>query len=322
MDSVLAKMKRLAVHCPHDEHMEEHVANYEKELARITESLAELEMKTGSFDDQVKTAIEKKFEAFKKEDRRREKSVHALEIKLSRAKEKQKLQREWQAEYDAQLILHQQIQGVRVEFERLAKLEAELAAEEQEHKEETPPESQTQTSSDTAPLKTDEEETMLMKQCQEMRRQIQEQEAKLTDAKNEFITTVKRNEIEISAKLKAAKEIKAKNEAAAYTVPQSVPKPAPVTPVVPGDNFLENARARLLTLIEKRAEEQQASQAIALKAILDNGGNILQKRLKQLLRNKLSNPSKATQTIYALVGLRLVKMDRADPRNVRVVSLI
>lgn len=320
-DSLIRNLKALSVRCPVEEFGPQ-IDEHEAELARVTSSLKDLELKTKPFEEQVEAAVNQKTENFDGEEQALEKSVHSLEMKLSRMKEQQNMQRDLIQQFNKQELLQKQIKATSIEVARLEQLHAEFEAQNQKAKariEKQTTSKKKKKATTSAAAEPDVEEENLKKQCSAMQENVQKFSETLEFEKERQLQRVQIAEEELKkaeeTAIEARQERARKNESPKTNEILTEEKSEAMDP------FLKNAKHQLLKLMEKKNNEGTPV-AVAMKIIFEKGGVVLQKDLKAELGKKLNNSSRALQTIYSLVGLRLVKMDRTDPRKVCVVSCV
>ncbi|GAB5356274.1 hypothetical protein AAMO2058_000276400 [Amorphochlora amoebiformis] len=311
VDTMLLQLKKLSLKCPNKKAVTNEIYKLESEMERVTSSMAELKIKAASFDEQVKGAVAERMEKLNMECESEEKAVHSLEMKLSRMKEKQLLLQGLKLESDQQLLLQKQIDGANLELKRMKKLYKDIQSKEA-HSQELKKKkvktekiySETKAASQSIELEVEE----LSKKANDLKSTMEKYEKNLEKDEKEIVDSLKIKQEAMEREMKDQKE----------ELDKKAQEKKKSTVAV--DPFLVHLRARLLNLLDERAEEKNPV-ALAMKCVVENDGPMLQKDLKKKLRNLLT-PSKATTTMYNLIGLRLVKIDRSVPKNACVVSCI
>eukprot|EP00466_Bigelowiella_natans_P005727 jgi/Bigna1/147341/aug1.142_g22049 len=223
LGAVLSQLQELSIHCAQGDELTDKVQKCTQELERVTKSIEKMNLKAYSFENEVQAGVEAKVKESDSDEQGRIRTVHSLEMKLSRAKEKQLLQRQWQQEHDAQQILKAQIQGARAELEKMKRISEETqerlsqahnlwSAEKEAPREGGAMEEENGngsqeggTSAASSPSDDiDKEEVELQNQCKEIRSGIERFEASLANEKNAFLDRAKQIEGKIAQEMKEA----------------------------------------------------------------------------------------------------------------------
>ena len=331
-DNLMANMKAVAARCPSNAEFSAQCAGTEAELERVTASVADMGAQLQTFDEQVAATVAAENAVLDKKTEGLRSTVKSLEASAKRMREQIGLQAEFQQESDSQQLIQNQIDATKVDLERSVQLfrevkeradkaqAAQRAARAAAASAVTPVKSERKSRRTPGPRqRVDAEEATLQKQCVEMQQKVSAMNKTMQTEREQLAKSIDEMEEEYKAAQRAKADAVATPDAAGSQQANAVVPAGDQKESTPLDPFMANIRSQLMAMLETKAD-QKVPVAVAMKLVLDNNGRVAQKQLKKDLAARLDNSSRVTQTIYSLIGLRLVKMDRSNPKNVCVVS--